>query len=61
MDPEMFVRPGDAWDTFARIDDPRRDRHGAGDRAFSAGADLKRLIPLTTGRARPRTSGTGAC
>lgn len=54
MDPEMFVRLGDAWDTF-RADDGLRVAivTGAGERAFSAGADLKRLIPLTTGARQP--------
>ena len=50
MDPEMVVRLADAWETF-RNDEALRVAilTGAGDRAFSAGADLKRLIPLTTG------------
>lgn len=53
MDPEMVVRLADTWDAF-RNDDSLRVAivTGAGERAFSSGADLKRLIPLTTG-ARP--------
>ena len=53
MDPEMVVRLADTWDRF-RNDDALRVAivTGAGERAFSSGADLKRLIPLTTG-ARP--------
>ncbi|MGH2406184.1 MAG: enoyl-CoA hydratase-related protein, partial [bacterium] len=52
MDPETIVRLGEAWLDFEADDSARvAIITGAGDRAFTAGADLGRLIPLYT-RAR---------
>jgi enoyl-CoA hydratase len=51
--PESIVRLADIWRDFNEDDDLRVALvTGAGDRAFSSGADLGRLIPLYT-RARP--------
>jgi enoyl-CoA hydratase len=54
IDPEMMVRLAEAWRDF-EADDSLRVAivTGAGDRAFSAGADLGRLIPLFTGARQP--------
>lgn len=50
MNPEMIVRLAEAWLDYARDDNLRvAVITGAGDRAFSSGADLGRLIPLFTG------------
>lgn len=50
--PEAMVRLADAWRDFAEDESLRvAIITGAGDKAFSAGADLARLIPLFT-RAR---------
>ena len=52
--PELMVRLGEAWIDFR--DDPELRvaiLTGAGDRAFSAGADLERLIPLFSGARAP--------
>ena len=53
INPEMLVQLGDAW-VRINADDAIRAVivTGAGDKAFCAGADLGRLIPLFT-RARP--------
>ena len=53
LSPEMIVQLAEAWTDFR--DDPEARvaiLTGVGDRAFSAGADLARLIPLIT-RSRP--------
>ncbi|MCP3991275.1 MAG: crotonase/enoyl-CoA hydratase family protein [Actinomycetia bacterium] len=50
MSPEMIVRLADAWGELR--DDPTVRvvlLEGSGDKAFCAGADLGRLIPLLTG------------
>ncbi len=52
--PEIMVRLGRAWREFAE----RRDLSvaivtGSGDRAFCAGADLRRSLPLLAGAAEP--------
>src|SRR5262249_48468992 len=52
--PETMVRLADAWQEVNRDDDIRAAiLTGAGDVAFSAGADLGRLIPLFTGTRKP--------
>ena len=53
-DPEVMVRLADAWrdfdeDTSLRV----AIITGAGDKAFSVGADLARLMPLFTGARQP--------
>ncbi len=54
MDSEVMVRLADAWQDFAADDSLRvAIITGAGERAFSAGADLRRLIPLITGARQP--------
>ena len=52
--PESLVRLADAWVDF-REDDSLRVAvlTGAGDKAFCAGGDLGRLIPLFTGERQP--------
>lgn len=52
--PQMVCELADMWD-MARNDDAVRlvVLTGAGDRAFSVGADLKLLIPLVTGARQP--------
>lgn len=54
MSPEMAVRLADAWRDF-RDDESLRVAVliGAGEKAFCAGADLDRLIPLLTGARKP--------
>ena len=53
INPEMMVKLGEAWIDFQNDDEMRvAIVTGAGDKAFCAGADLARLIPLMTG-ARP--------
>jgi len=54
IDPEMAVRLADAWQDYNH-DDALRVAiiTGAGDRSFSAGADLGRLIPLLLGNRGP--------
>ncbi|MCP4750762.1 MAG: crotonase/enoyl-CoA hydratase family protein [Proteobacteria bacterium] len=56
FDPEMIVELVDAWDDY------REDKSlrcaivtGAGDKAFCAGADLGKLIPLFTGVRQPES------
>ncbi len=54
INPEMMVRLAEAWLDYAADDDLRvAVLTGAGDKAFCAGADLKRLIPLMTGARQP--------
>ena len=54
MDSEVMVRLAEAWQDFANDDDLRvAIITGAGDKAFSAGADLRKLIPLITGARQP--------
>jgi enoyl-CoA hydratase len=52
--PEVLCRLADAWQDYA-ADDALRVAiiTGAGDKAFSAGADLGRLIPLFSGARQP--------
>jgi enoyl-CoA hydratase/carnithine racemase len=57
LDPETIVRLADAWADFAEDQDLRvAIVTGAGDVAFSAGADSS---PSSLAPASPRTSGTG--
>jgi enoyl-CoA hydratase len=52
--PEVVLRLADAWERVNTDDDIRVALiTGAGDKAFSAGADLGRLIPLMTGARKP--------
>ena len=54
INPEMMVRLAEAWLDYAADDELRvAIVTGAGDKAFCAGADLKRLIPLMTGARQP--------
>ena len=54
MDPETIVRLGEAWLDFEADDDARvAIITGAGDKAFTSGADLGRLIPLYTRSRQP--------
>lgn len=54
LSPETMVRLADAWKDFRDDDDLRvAILTGAGDRAFCAGGDLERLMPLFTGARRP--------
>jgi len=54
LDPELVVRLAEAWQDYAHDDDLRvAVLTGAGDRAFSSGADLGRLIPLMTRARQP--------
>ncbi|HEY1851453.1 MAG TPA: enoyl-CoA hydratase-related protein [Candidatus Binataceae bacterium] len=53
INPELMVQLAEAWERVNADDDIRiAIVTGAGEKAFCAGADLGRLIPLTTG-ARP--------
>jgi enoyl-CoA hydratase len=50
LTPEMVIQLAEAWTNFRDDGDARvAILTGAGDRAFCAGADLGRLIPLMTG------------
>ncbi|HAC58456.1 crotonase/enoyl-CoA hydratase family protein [Parvibaculum sp.] len=52
--PEMLVRLGDAWKQVRDDGDIRAAVvTGAGDKAFCAGADLGKLIPLISGARKP--------
>jgi enoyl-CoA hydratase len=54
MSPEVIVRMAEAWREIDRDDTIRAAIiTGAGGKAFSAGADLGRLIPLLTGARKP--------
>lgn len=54
MNPEMVCRLADAWLDYAADDSLRvAIVTGAGDRAFTAGADLGTMIPLLTGARAP--------
>ncbi len=54
LNPEMLVQMSEAWQEVARNDGVRvAIVTGAGDKAFSAGADLGRLIPLFSRARQP--------
>jgi enoyl-CoA hydratase len=54
LSPEVMCRLADAWIDYAADDEMRvAILTGAGDRAFCAGADLGRLIPLFTRARQP--------
>ncbi len=54
MNPEMMCRLADAWDDFAADDNLRVALlTGAGDKAYTAGADLKTMIPILSGAKEP--------
>jgi enoyl-CoA hydratase len=54
LTPEMVIQLAEAWTDFRDAGDARvAILTGAGDRAFCAGADLGRLIPLMTGARQP--------
>jgi enoyl-CoA hydratase len=54
MDPEMVVRLAEAWQDYNDDDQLRvAILTGAGDRSFTTGADLGRLIPLLLGNREP--------
>ncbi|MBQ0799422.1 MAG: enoyl-CoA hydratase/isomerase family protein [Porticoccaceae bacterium] len=54
MNPEMICRLADAWEDFNTDDDMRVALvTGAGTEAFTAGADLKTMIPLLSGAREP--------
>jgi enoyl-CoA hydratase len=54
ISPELVVQMAEAWERINADDDIRiAIVTGAGDKAFCAGADLGRLIPLTTGARKP--------
>lgn len=54
MNPEMICRLADAWDDFSADDNMRVALiTGTGTEAFTAGADLKTMIPLLSGAREP--------
>jgi enoyl-CoA hydratase/carnithine racemase len=54
LNPELIVQLADAWKRVNEDDDIRvAIITGAGDKAFSAGADLGSMIPLLTGARKP--------
>jgi enoyl-CoA hydratase len=54
LSPEVICRLADAWQDYANDDALRAAiLTGTGDKAFSAGADLARLIPLLSGGRQP--------
>ncbi|MDB5698805.1 MAG: Enoyl-CoA hydratase/isomerase [Alphaproteobacteria bacterium] len=54
LTPEMFCKLADAWTDFAADDQMRVALvTGAGDKAFTAGADLRVTLPLITGARKP--------
>lgn len=54
MDPEMIVRLAEAWQDYNNDNDLRvAILTGTGDRSFTTGADLGRLIPLLLGNKEP--------
>jgi enoyl-CoA hydratase len=54
INPELMVQLAEAWTRVAADDSVRVViLTGAGDKAFSAGADLARLLPLTTSERPP--------
>jgi hypothetical protein len=62
INPELMVQLAEAWRRVAADDSVRVViLTGAGDKAFSAGADLARLLPLTTSKRPQRTYGTTLC
>jgi enoyl-CoA hydratase len=55
ISPEVLCRLADAWQDYGADDSLRvAILTGAGDQAFSAGADLRKLIPLLTGARQPQ-------
>ena len=57
MDPETVVRLGEAWLDFEADNETRvAIITGAGEKAFCAGADLGRLIPLYTRARQPEAT-----
>ena len=54
LNPEAFCRLADAWQDYAADDSLRvAIITGAGERAFTAGADLGTFIPLLSGARAP--------